>query len=82
MLAIARRLLGLSASAGDRSQIVTYQGLRRTTGRANPADRLWVYGRGRRPCRRCGTPIAWRKSGFEARSTYWCPSCQMVMNAG
>ena len=34
-----------------------------------------VYGRGGRPCRRCGTTIARRKQG-EARVTYWCPRCQ------
>jgi len=35
-----------------------------------------VYGRGGRPCRRCGTTIARRKYGDEARVTYWCPRCQ------
>lgn len=37
---------------------------------------LAVYGRARRPCRRCGTPVLARRSGPHARSTYWCPSCQ------
>ena len=41
-----------------------------------PSESLWVYGRGGRPCRRCGTPIEWRRQGPDARSTYWCPSCQ------
>jgi endonuclease-8 len=49
---------------------------RRTTRFANPAARLWVYGRGGRPCHRCGTPIACRKQGESARLTYWCPRCQ------
>jgi endonuclease-8 len=49
---------------------------RRTTRLANPDARLWVYGRGGRPCRRCGTPIASRKQGESARLTYWCPVCQ------
>jgi len=35
-----------------------------------------VYGRGGQPCRRCGTAIAWRRQGRDARSTYWCPRCQ------
>lgn len=35
-----------------------------------------VYGRGGRPCRRCGATIARRKDGDEARVTYWCPRCQ------
>jgi endonuclease VIII len=49
---------------------------RRTTRAMNPAARLWVYGRGERPCRRCGTSIAVRKQGESARLTYWCPGCQ------
>ena len=43
--------------------MTTYAGLRRTTGRADPKERLWVYGRARLPCRRCGTPIRVRKQG-------------------
>jgi endonuclease-8 len=35
-----------------------------------------VYGKPRRPCPRCGTPIASRRQGEGARTTYWCPSCQ------
>ncbi|MGH9265948.1 MAG: zinc finger domain-containing protein, partial [Acidimicrobiales bacterium] len=36
----------------------------------------WVYRRTGRPCRRCGTPIQSRAQGEQARTTYWCPSCQ------
>ncbi len=35
-----------------------------------------AYGRGGRPCRRCGTPISRRKQGENARVTYWCERCQ------
>ncbi len=35
-----------------------------------------VYGRQRQPCLRCGSPIRMRRQGPQARSTYWCPSCQ------
>jgi endonuclease-8 len=56
--------------------MTTYGGFRKTTGRDDPGARLWVYGRGRKPCRRCGTPIAARKHGLDARLTYWCPVCQ------
>lgn len=35
-----------------------------------------VYGRGRRPCLRCGTPISSAKQGEQARLTYWCERCQ------
>lgn len=37
---------------------------------------LSVYSRGGQPCRRCGTRIAYRKSGPDARGTWWCPKCQ------
>ncbi|HEY2813602.1 MAG TPA: DNA-formamidopyrimidine glycosylase family protein [Acidimicrobiales bacterium] len=43
---------------------------------ASGARRLAVYGRSRRPCHRCGTPIKARRQGEHARTTYWCPSCQ------
>jgi endonuclease-8 len=49
---------------------------RRTTGRMAIGEGLWVYGRGGRPCRRCGTPIAFARQGLGARPTYWCPTCQ------
>ena len=49
---------------------------RRTTGRMAIAEGLWVYGRGGRPCRRCGTPITFARLGLGARPTYWCPRCQ------
>jgi len=35
-----------------------------------------VYSRGGDPCRRCGTPIRYRKQGEDARGTYWCERCQ------
>jgi endonuclease-8 len=53
-----------------------HRGGRRTTRMMNPNAMLWVYGRGGRPCRRCGTPIESCKQGVDARGTYWCPRCQ------
>ncbi|MFD5826980.1 DNA-formamidopyrimidine glycosylase family protein [Lentzea sp. NPDC060358] len=43
-----------------------------------PRPRHWVYGRARRPCLRCGTPIAFRAAERTAhgRETWWCPACQ------
>ena len=49
---------------------------RRTRNSLDPSASLWVYGRGGRPCRRCGAAIAQRKSGADARVTFWCPRCQ------
>jgi endonuclease-8 len=68
LLDVAQRLLVISARSRD--------GMRRTTGRMNPGEPLWVYGRAALPCRKCGTPILSRKTGVDARLTYWCPSCQ------
>jgi endonuclease-8 len=36
----------------------------------------WVYKRNGRPCRRCGTLVAARRQGEQARTAYWCPVCQ------
>jgi endonuclease-8 len=58
--------------------ITTYRGLRRTTGRSDPSERLWVYGRGDQPCRRCGTPIVSTSIGRHVRKTYHCPNCQRL----
>lgn len=38
--------------------------------------RVFVYGRGGEPCLRCRSPIASRKQGDAARTTYWCARCQ------
>jgi endonuclease-8 len=76
LVTIATKLMRANVIDGSSSAIVTYSGLRRTTGRADPGARLWVYGRAGKPCRRCGTPISRRKQGPHARSTYWCERCQ------
>jgi endonuclease-8 len=75
LLRTARKLLKANV-ADSTSEIVTYRGLRRTTGRTDPAERLWVYGRGGKPCRKCGTAISYKKTGLDARGTYWCARCQ------
>lgn len=72
----ARRFLSANVTDTAGDQIVTYTGFRRTTARANPEERLWVYGRGGSPCRRCGAIIESRKQGPNARITFWCPQCQ------
>lgn len=65
--AAAQRLL--AANIGDRSG-----GRRNTTGIGRPGPDLFVYGRARRPCLRCRTPV--REAEQDGRPTYWCPSCQ------
>ena len=49
---------------------------RTTTDPGRPGGRLHVYGRARRPCPRCSTPISWARQGEQSRSTYWCRRCQ------
>jgi endonuclease-8 len=74
LVAIAREQL--AANVLTRSQTLTPSIGRRTTRSLDPNKKLWVYGRGGKPCRRCGTPILARKTGLDARLTYWCPRCQ------
>jgi endonuclease VIII len=75
VLATARKYLRANV-IDHTARIVTYTGYRRTTGRADPSERLYVYGRTGKPCRTCGTLIRVKAQGPDARLTYWCPSCQ------
>ncbi|HEY0143235.1 MAG TPA: DNA-formamidopyrimidine glycosylase family protein [Thermoanaerobaculia bacterium] len=49
---------------------------RETTFSLDKSQKVYVYGRGGKPCRRCGTPIEFARQGPYARVTYWCPKCQ------
>jgi endonuclease VIII len=51
---------------------------RLTTFSLDPREQKYVYGRGRKPCRRCGTPVEFARQGRDARVTYWCPKCQAL----
>jgi endonuclease-8 len=75
LIETARRFLRANVT-GRMAPMTTYAGFRRTTRSDDPSQRLWVYGRAGKPCRRCGTPIAVRRHGDAARLTYWCPKCQ------
>jgi endonuclease VIII len=81
LLATARRFLTTNVKEGL-PLMTTYAGYRRTTGRSDPTQRLWVYGRAGKPCRRCATAIDLRAHGVHARLTYWCPTCQAVGEPG
>ncbi len=65
LLATAHRLLRANLGSGPRV----------TTDLAGGGGAA-VYGRRRQPCLRCGTPVRMRRQGPQARSTYWCPTCQ------
>jgi len=71
LIAIARKVMAVSVKIGQRT----------TRSSLNPADRLWVYGRGGKPCFKCGTAIRARKTGIDARLTYWCPRCQPALES-
>jgi len=82
ILDLGLKYLRLNVADGKGDGIVTYSGFRRTTGRSDPGERLWVYGRRNDPCRQCGSPIQYRKQGEDARSTYWCAVCQPARGGG
>lgn len=68
LVALARRLLVANRGRVRRS----------TTGELRRDRELYVYGRARRPCRRCGAAIRSGSLGppGEQRIGYWCPRCQ------
>jgi len=76
MVEASHKYMKANVLDGSGDGIVTYTGNRRTTHSMDSSDRLWVYGRSGKECRRCGATILMRKQGEQARSTYWCPSCQ------
>ncbi|MEE1926588.1 DNA-formamidopyrimidine glycosylase family protein [Streptomyces sp. TRM 70351] len=69
LLALAHRLLDVNKARAERC----------TTGDRRRGRMLWVYGRGNRPCLRCGTPVRSADAGPASRAprpVYWCPACQ------
>ncbi|MEO6605733.1 MAG: DNA-formamidopyrimidine glycosylase family protein [Aeromicrobium sp.] len=53
--------------------------IRTFTGIARNGQNEWVFGRDRKPCRRCGTAIRRGELGdapTRLRNTFWCPTCQ------
>lgn len=74
--ATARKFMEANVTDTSGDHIVTYTGIRRTTGRADREENLWVYRRKGEACRRCGASIESRKQGLDARTTFWCPNCQ------
>ena len=66
----------LQTNVMSRAQTLSPSIGRRTTRSLDPNAKLWVYSRGGKPCRLCGARIESRKTGLDARLTYWCPRCQ------
>lgn len=67
---VRRELVGIAARQ-LRANLTTS---RRTT----VPGGLAVYGRAGNRCRRCGGEVRMRRHGIHARSTYWCPGCQVA----
>lgn len=77
LIASSRRLVKANVLEDSGDGMVTYGGRhRRTTHAADPAARVWVYGRNGEDCRRCGEMIRRRIQGPDARVTFWCQGCQ------
>ncbi|MGI9023583.1 MAG: Fpg/Nei family DNA glycosylase [Acidimicrobiales bacterium] len=53
--------------------------MRASAGLPRPPSRR-VYGRQGRPCRICGTLVVTRRQGEQARTAYWCPTCQPALS--
>jgi len=73
LIVTSQRLIAMNVSEDP---VRGFRSGRQTTNSLDPSARLWVYGRGGKACRSCGTRIASRKTGLDARLTYWCPRCQ------
>jgi endonuclease VIII len=78
ILGIARDLL--RANTVTHGRLAPARG-RRTRDSLTREGALWVYGRGGQPCRKCGTLVQAKKTGIDARLTYWCPRCQPAPTA-
>jgi endonuclease-8 len=76
LVATARKFLLANVHDTSGEKIATYAGMRRTTGRTDREENLWVYRRRGKSCRRCGATIESRKQGQGARTSFWCPNCQ------
>jgi endonuclease VIII len=74
IVSIARKLL--MASVAVPAHPAAAASGRRPTRSMDPDARLWVYGRAGKPCRKCGALIEAKKTGNDARISYWCPRCQ------
>jgi endonuclease-8 len=76
LLDLARGLLKDNVIDSSSPRIQTYRNLRMTSPATAHDVSLWVYGRAGTPCRKCGTAIDVKKMGIDARTTYWCATCQ------
>jgi endonuclease-8 len=76
LVATSQKFLQANTTPASADRIVTFVPHRRTTGRSNAEENLWVYGRAGKACRRCSTPIRSAKHRADGRVSFWCPVCQ------
>jgi endonuclease-8 len=69
LLKLARKVMVANVAKRSPARITTFS--------LDPRAQQYVYARGGKPCRKCGTPIEYAKQGRDARGTYWCPKCQL-----
>ncbi|MEA2972760.1 MAG: endonuclease [Actinomycetota bacterium] len=50
--------------------------------RTGVPSKIAVYRRTGQPCRTCRTPIRSKRQGEQARTAYWCPTCQPAPGSG
>jgi len=60
-----------------RANVAKHSAARITNFSLDPRQTQYVYARGGKPCRKCGTAIEYAKQGRDVRGTYWCPKCQV-----
>jgi endonuclease-8 len=68
ILQTARKLMIANVTKRSSGRVTTFS--------LDPSQEKYVFSRGGKPCRRCGTPIRYVKQGLHARGTYWCERCQ------
>jgi endonuclease VIII len=76
LVATSRKFLQANVTDPSGDRVVTFVPHRRTTGRSDVEENLWVYGRDGEPCRRCATPIRSARHRADGRISFWCPACQ------
>ena len=69
LLRIARKLMLANVKKRSQGRVTTFS--------LDPRESKYVYGRARKPCRKCGTLIQVARQGRETRLTFWCPRCQL-----
>ena len=70
IIRIARKLMVANVEKRSMRRVTTFS--------LDSRQHQYVFSRGGKPCRRCGTPIRYAKQGRDVRGTYWCPKCQAL----